>query len=84
MEITAGEKGSLKAELTNVSEPIDQTEEVQLKRSEALLNLLDPFKVFPHLNTLVNQGKFNRKQVVVAATKDLHSPTYVTEMGTIF
>jgi hypothetical protein len=54
MEITTREKGSLKEEFTNVSEPIDQTEEVQLKRSEALMNLLGPFKLFPHLNTLVN------------------------------
>lgn len=85
MKITSGEKGTLKAELTTASEPIDQTEEVQLKRSEALLkwNLLDLF-VSPHLNNLENQGKLNRKHVAVAATEDLDSPTYVIEMGTIF
>lgn len=48
MEITAGEKGSLKAELTTVPVPMDQTQEVQLRSLEALLKLklLDQFKVF--------------------------------------
>lgn len=51
MEITIGEKGSLKAQLTTVPVPIDQTKEVQIKSLEALqkLNLLDQFKFFFHI-----------------------------------